>query len=307
MPNHVSHRVYFRNPAESDDEAGWDAMKALETLMSTSEGKFDFNVLIPYPKEYADADDKRRELEKAGVPWKDLPKDGFNQGGYEWCVRHWGTKWNAYDVVYEYEHLYLRTAWNTPTPIWSALSRRFPAFALVVEYADEDCGRNCGILIYMKGDLVASRTDKDGLPDPDLFARAVISDQRLHEYYPYARRHWGSHIVCLCGSTRFSAAYQKANLDETLKGNIVLTIGCDMRADAALFAEMTEAERTKVKQKLDLLHLKKIELADEILVLNVGGYIGESTKKEIEHAEKNGKAVRYLEPIISALPAPADG
>lgn len=103
-------------------------------------------------------------------------------------------------------------------------------------------------------------------------------------------------IVCLCGSTRFSEAFQKANFDETLAGHIVLTIGCDMKSDNELFASMSQVERDQVKWELDRLHREKIELADEVLVLNVGDYIGYSTHSEIRYAEELGKTVRYLEP-----------
>jgi hypothetical protein len=104
-------------------------------------------------------------------------------------------------------------------------------------------------------------------------------------------------ITCLCGSTRFSEAYQRANFTETLAGNIVLTIGCDMRSDAELFQGYGEAALEMVKQRLDELHKRKIDLADEILVLNVGGYIGNSTRSEIEYATEQGKRIRYLEDL----------
>jgi hypothetical protein len=103
-------------------------------------------------------------------------------------------------------------------------------------------------------------------------------------------------IVCLCGSTRFSAAFHDANLRETLDGKIVLTIGCDMRSDGDLFADLTKGERQRVKELLDELHLRKIDLAAEVLILNVGGYIGESTRRELDYAIAQGKRVRFLEP-----------
>jgi hypothetical protein len=103
------------------------------------------------------------------------------------------------------------------------------------------------------------------------------------------------HIVCLCGSTRFSEAFRQANLRETLAGNIVLTIGCDMRADAELFASTTPAELAQIKAGLDALHRHKIKLADSVLILNVGGYIGESTRAEITYARQLGKPIRFLE------------
>jgi len=104
-------------------------------------------------------------------------------------------------------------------------------------------------------------------------------------------------IVCLCGSTKFSEAFQQANLSETLAGNIVLTIGCDMKSDSELFEGKSEVELAEIKARLDELHMRKIDLADEILILNVGRYIGESTKAEWKYALTHGKRIRFLEPL----------
>lgn len=103
-------------------------------------------------------------------------------------------------------------------------------------------------------------------------------------------------IVCLCGSTRFGEAFQRANLEETLAGRIVLSIGCNMRSDVELFADTSHDELKRIKAALDELHKRKIDLADEVLILNVGGYIGESTASELAYAESLGKKIRYLEP-----------
>ena len=103
-------------------------------------------------------------------------------------------------------------------------------------------------------------------------------------------------IVCLCGSTRFGEAYREANLRETLDGKIVLTIGCDLRSDADLFAFYSQTELDELKRRLDELRLCKIDLADEVLILNVDGYIGNSTRREIAYALALGKRVRWLEP-----------
>lgn len=105
-------------------------------------------------------------------------------------------------------------------------------------------------------------------------------------------------IVCLCGSTRFSDAFQKANLLETLAGNIVLTIGCDLRSDTVTFRDLSDEQRAEIKASLDELHLRKIDLADEVLILNVNGYIGESTRRELAYANEHGKRVRFLETAI---------
>jgi hypothetical protein len=102
-------------------------------------------------------------------------------------------------------------------------------------------------------------------------------------------------VVCLCGSTRFMQAFQDANLRETLAGKIVLSIGCDTKSDQDLALGLVD------KVALDLLHLFKIDLADEILVLNVGGYIGESTQREIDYARMQGKWIRWLEPMVEEV------
>lgn len=104
-------------------------------------------------------------------------------------------------------------------------------------------------------------------------------------------------IVCLCGSTRFSDAFKEANLEETLQGKIVLSIGCDTKSDRDIFDSLSREERTEIKADLDELHLRKIDLADEVLILNVDGYIGESTRKELEYARATGKKVRFKEPF----------
>ena len=96
-------------------------------------------------------------------------------------------------------------------------------------------------------------------------------------------------IVCLCGSTRFTQAFQHANFEETLAGRIVLTIGCDCKSDEGL--GLTAAD----KERLDRLHLRKIDFADEILVLNVDGYVGASTRREIAYAAQHNKRIRWLE------------
>lgn len=103
-------------------------------------------------------------------------------------------------------------------------------------------------------------------------------------------------IVCLCGSTRFWRDFQRASLRETLAGKIVLSIGAASGTDDEHFGNLPRDEYDRVKQQLDELHLRKIDLADEVLILNVGGYIGESTRRELEYALDHRKTVRFLEP-----------
>lgn len=102
-------------------------------------------------------------------------------------------------------------------------------------------------------------------------------------------------IVCLCGSTRFWREFQRASLRETLEGRIVLSIGAASGTDDEHFGNLSREEYVRVKTMLDELHKRKIDLADEVLVLNVDGYIGSSTRSEIEHAIAHNKPVKFLE------------
>ena len=102
-------------------------------------------------------------------------------------------------------------------------------------------------------------------------------------------------IVVLCGSTRFGSTFEDENLRLTLEGCIVLSVGAVTTSDEALLKDGRITDRCK--KSLDRLHLRKIDLADEVRVLNLGGYIGESTRNEIDYAEWRGKPITYLEPI----------
>jgi hypothetical protein len=95
-------------------------------------------------------------------------------------------------------------------------------------------------------------------------------------------------IITLCGSTKFKDEFIEEQKRLTLEGNIVISVG--------LFGHSgdNEALSEGTKEMLDDMHKRKIDLADEIFVINVGGYIGSSTKSEIEYALKTGKTVRYL-------------
>jgi nucleoside 2-deoxyribosyltransferase len=101
-------------------------------------------------------------------------------------------------------------------------------------------------------------------------------------------------VVCLCGSTRFYQAFMRANYDETMAGRIVLSVAFMPGPEAAHGETFGCTPEQKIK--LDELHLRRIDLADEILVLNVDGYIGESTSREMAYAIATGKKLRFLGP-----------
>ena len=103
-------------------------------------------------------------------------------------------------------------------------------------------------------------------------------------------------VITLCGSTRFKDEFMKAQKDLTLKGYIVISVGLfGHSGDQEVWENMDEGTLTKTKEMLDDMHKRKIDMADEIFVINVGGYIGESTCSEIAYAESHGIGVRYLE------------
>ena len=103
-------------------------------------------------------------------------------------------------------------------------------------------------------------------------------------------------IITLCGSTRFKNEFMEAQKRLTLEGNIVISVGLFGHAgDNEVWEGMDEGTLTRTKEMLDDMHKRKIDLADEICVINVGGYIGDSTRSEIEYAKRTGKSVRYWE------------
>lgn len=104
-------------------------------------------------------------------------------------------------------------------------------------------------------------------------------------------------IVCLCGSTRFWRLFQQAGLRETMAGKIVLSIGAASGTDDEHFGNLPKDEYDRVKAMLDQLHMRKIDMADEVLILNGGDdYVGESTARELAYARSLGKRVRWLIP-----------
>ncbi len=108
-------------------------------------------------------------------------------------------------------------------------------------------------------------------------------------------------VVTLCGSTRFKNEFMEAQKRLTLEGRIVISVGLfGHSGDSEVWDGMDEGTLSKTKEMLDDMHKRKIDMADGIYVINVGGYIGSSTKSEIEYALSHGKTVEYLEnPSVS--------
>jgi hypothetical protein len=94
-------------------------------------------------------------------------------------------------------------------------------------------------------------------------------------------------VITLCGSTRFKEDFERVNRELTLLGNIVISVGC--------FGHMGDTFTEEQKVMLDDIHKRKIDMADAIYVINKDGYIGSSTRSEIQYAIAHGKQVILME------------
>jgi len=153
MPNWCVNELTIKGPiADVDAFVG--------TITEVDQIYFDFNKFVEYPEEYKEMDKvaaKAREEwealpQDARPPYQSLPKDGYNSGGYGWCVRNWGTKWNVGRRIVERTAPKLKseklkcvkfafdTAWSPPLPIVSALGDRFPTLTFTLQYWESGCG-----------------------------------------------------------------------------------------------------------------------------------------------------------------------
>ena len=142
-------------------------------------------------------------------------------------------------------------------------------------------------------DKVYCIQDKEG-KKPRHPRRISYTDELVPFYRELSQKKYP--VITLCGSTRFKKEFMEVQKRLTLEGNIVISVGLFGHAgDAEVWENMDEGTLTKTKEMLDDMHKRKIDMADEIFVINVGGYIGESTKSEIAYAKAHGKKVNYLE------------
>ena len=128
----------------------------------------DFNRFILYPERFRVMDEKCEKMRASGVPWEEIPKDGFNNGGYEWCIANWGTKWNAScdDVKEKSRSLVYRfdTAWDPPRPVIYLMAEMFPRLRFNLWFWEGGSGfqgqlmiRSHVVLKNMRGDYRGCR------------------------------------------------------------------------------------------------------------------------------------------------------
>jgi len=123
-------------------------------------------------------------------------------------------------------------------------------------------------------------------PKTSFFESVLHEGRMVPRFQPVSGKY---PVVTLCGSTRFKEQFMEAQKRLTLEGYIVISVGLfGHSGDDEVWTEGT-------KEMLDDMHKRKIDMADEIFVINVGGYIGQSTRSEIDYALAHGKKVTYLE------------
>lgn len=149
-------------------------------LVKSDESDFDFDRLIPYPENFKELDriaaewDKVHLLPRSEELWKTRPKDGYNQGGYEWCIKNWGTKWNAEDVQIEEiiswywsalpdgtplvsVEIHFSTAWSPPLPVIERASELFEELCFELRHFECGCAFN-GLLRCEHGEITADKS-----------------------------------------------------------------------------------------------------------------------------------------------------
>ena len=104
----------------------------------------------------------------------------------------------------------------------------------------------------------------------------------------------GINVITLCGSTKFKEEFLRIEQELTWKGNVVISVGGFAHADG-IWDKMTKEKKAEKEKLLAKIHRKKIDMADEIFVINKNGYIGNSTKTEILYAKEKNKQINYLE------------
>lgn len=197
MPNHIQNRISFEC-----SEAEFEKVKKLMNTAKEGPENFDFNALIPMPEslnieagsrgenalnyyryfleDCADSlgmsDSEKEALAESYKETYGIDDDSWRLGEqyyenidkygsanwYDWCIRKWGTKWNAYEVEWGYDYVCFQTAWSGVPELVAKLSKKFPDIAMDYYYADEDIGRNCGQIAFQDGKVI----DMD-IPDMD--------------------------------------------------------------------------------------------------------------------------------------------
>lgn len=118
------------------------------------------NKFIPYPEKYRKLDEIADKTEKEHKP---RPKDGFNSGGYEWCIENWGTKWGIVkaELIDESENRLIyafATAWSAPLPVIQKMGEMFPDLIFKLKYY-EGSNKFKGTFVVKRGIIIKNEVD----------------------------------------------------------------------------------------------------------------------------------------------------
>ena len=164
MPNHCENDLRITGTKKD--------VERFLAFAKTDKNEFDYNQFLPYPKKFAALDEAYKQWNKdnrdekgalkPGLTWNDAPRDGFNSGGYEWCITTWGTKWNAYNINIEPFDgesvvIHFKSAWAPPKPVIEKAGEMFPALEFDLRYFECGAAFN-GILRIEKGEVTHDET-----------------------------------------------------------------------------------------------------------------------------------------------------
>lgn len=142
MPNHCESDLFVHGPKAVVDE--------VIKKHFTKDGELNCDSVIPYPKEYKDADDISHAWDERAktdntLLWQNRPTDGYNMGGHEWCIANWGTKWGTYDgsgikKTTRGFNTSFNSAWSPPTPVVTALAEMYPSLKIQMKSYEQGMG-----------------------------------------------------------------------------------------------------------------------------------------------------------------------
>lgn len=155
MPNYCENFLEVMNETVPED---WSITEVLDAI-KTDEVILSFDRIIPYPDNFRALDASAQLWEETATKesdWATRPKDGYNQGGYEWCCKTWGTKWDAIEPCIDQQDKYstvirFRTAWAPPIPVMDALAQKFPKYKFTLEYYERGM-QFCGSIAWENGE-----------------------------------------------------------------------------------------------------------------------------------------------------------
>lgn len=157
MPNHCSQDLFIYGPE--------DSLKVFMEFAKEGDNTLSANKFIPYPEEYR-LMDEAAAIARKNKDWS--VKDGFNSGGYEWCIENWGTKWGIYNADLTNQkfagkrsrlNYIFNSAWSPAIPVIKAMSERYPELLFKLKYYESGAGYK-GVYEVQDGNVIKDEESK---------------------------------------------------------------------------------------------------------------------------------------------------